>query len=174
MQAWSIIIGELPSSEIRCVGSVIGRKMLMLFPLLAILGLVIAVQANAQPVKRTPLYGYVDRCGDIVEPATWEAGSTIFTGNWIAVKRSGKAGYLNLKTRATTGLIFYDVKDGRFYQEMFEFGPQPALIEGQWGYVTQTGDKDSSQIRRCLDHSTKMALPSSKFAIRPCSASLQE
>ena len=61
----------------------------------------VSTGGEAQTLRRVPLTGYVDRTGQVVEPAKWEAGSTIFCGDWVAVRRGGKTGYLNLRTRAT-------------------------------------------------------------------------
>ena len=86
------------------------------------------------------MIGYVDRTGEVIEAAEWEGGSTIFRGDWVAVSRGGKAGYLNLRTRAFTGLIFDEVGSAGLDRELFSFGPEPVRVDGQWGYANQVGE----------------------------------
>ena len=71
--------------------------------LLLALILACAAPALARLPARVPLIGYVDRTGKVVEPATYDRASLGFVGDWVAVSRDGKAGYLNLRTRASTG-----------------------------------------------------------------------
>lgn len=106
---------------------------------LTMIGL-ITVPEVAEASKRRPTIGYVDRSGRVVEAAEWEGGSTIFRGDWVAVSRGGKAGYLNLRTRAFTGLIFDQVGSAEPDRELFSFGPEPVRIDGQWGYTNQVGE----------------------------------
>lgn len=103
------------------------------------LALLLATAAEAQMSRRVPLTGYVDRTGQVIEPATWESASTIFRGDWVAVQREGKAGYLNLRTRATTGLVFDQVGDASYNHALFVHGPEPVRIGDHWGYADQTG-----------------------------------
>ncbi|WDF75221.1 WG repeat-containing protein [Novosphingobium sp. KACC 22771] len=102
--------------------------------------LLISTGVEAQTLRRVPLIGYVDRSGQIIEPAQWEAGSPHFLGDWVAVRRDGKAGFLNLRTRATTGLIFDEVnEDLLFRHKLFAHGPEPVRVGDKWGYADQTG-----------------------------------
>lgn len=103
------------------------------------LALLLATAAEAQMPRRVPLTGYVDRAGQVVEPASWDSASTLFRGDWVAVQREGKAGYLNLRTRATTGLVFDQVGDASYDHALFVHGPEPVRIGDQWGYADQTG-----------------------------------
>ncbi|MEG3151846.1 WG repeat-containing protein [Sphingomonas sp. ZT3P38] len=103
------------------------------------IALVFATAAAAQAPRRVPLTGYVDRTGRVIEPATWEAGSRLFKGDWVAVRRGGKAGYLNLRTRATTGLVFDGTAEAHYDRALFVHGPEPVQIGDQWGYADETG-----------------------------------
>jgi hypothetical protein len=94
--------------------------------------------ASAQLPHRVPLIGYVDRTGKVVEPASYERGSQIFRGDWVGVSKGGKAGYLNLRTRATTGLVFDEVVDD-YQRVLFANGPEPARIGAKWGFVDESG-----------------------------------
>jgi hypothetical protein len=94
--------------------------------------------ASAQVAPRGPLVGYVDRTGTVTEPATYEGGSLMFRGDWVAVSRGGKAGYLNLRTRATTGLVFDQVADD-YQRVLFAHGPEPVRVGGKWGYADESG-----------------------------------
>ncbi|MBC9034319.1 WG repeat-containing protein [Sphingomonas sp. JC676] len=107
--------------------------------LLLLSSLLFATAAEAQSPRRVPLTGYVDRSGNVVEPATWEAGSPLFQGDWVAIWRGGKAGYLNLRTRATTGLRFDGVADASYDRALFSHGPEPVLVGDKWGYADETG-----------------------------------
>lgn len=102
--------------------------------LLAVLG----GQSVAQPAPRIPLFGYVDRSGNVVEPAVYSAGSTVFRGDWVAVHKGGKAGYLNLRTKASTGIVFDDVKED-LERVLFADAPEPVQLGGKWGFVDPTG-----------------------------------
>ena len=99
----------------------------------------VSTGGEAQTLRRVPLTGYVDRTGQVVEPAKWEAGSTIFRGDWVAVRRGGKTGYLNLRTRATTGLIFDEIGDAASDHALFVHGPEPVRIGDRWGYADEAG-----------------------------------
>lgn len=103
------------------------------------IALLVSTAAEAQAPRRFPLTGYVDRTGRVIDPATWEAGSSLFKGDWVAVRRGGKAGYLNLRTRATTGLIFDSTADASYDRALFAHGPEPVLIGTQWGYADEAG-----------------------------------
>lgn len=103
------------------------------------IALVVSTAAAAQAPRRVPLTGYVDRTGRVIEPATWEAGSRLFKGDWVAVRRGGKAGYLNLRTRAGTGLVFDNTADASYDRALFAYGPEPVQIGEQWGYADETG-----------------------------------
>lgn len=103
------------------------------------LALLLATIAQAQVAPRVPLTGYVDRTGKVVEPATWEAASTLFHGDWVAVRRGGKAGFLNLRTRATTGLTFDEVGDPSIDRALFAHGAEPVRVGDQWGYADEKG-----------------------------------
>jgi hypothetical protein len=113
-----------------------------LFRLILCLAIVaqLALPETTEAAPRRPTIGYVDRNGQVVEAAEWEGGSTIFRGDWVAVSRGGKAGYLNLRTRAFTGLIFDEVRSAGPEWELFSFGPEPVRIDGQWGYANQAGE----------------------------------
>jgi WG containing repeat len=108
------------------------------FVVLAALLFGLAGPAAAQLPPRVPLIGYVDRTGKVVEPATYENGSQLFLGDWVAVSRKGKAGYLNLRTRASTGLLFEEVAEN-YERPLFANGPEPARIGGKWGFVDESG-----------------------------------
>lgn len=109
-------------------------------PLAVLVALLIAwiAPASAQLPQRVPLIGYVDRAGKVIEPPTYQHGSLMFRGDWVAVFRDGKAGYLNLRSRASTGLIFDEVADD-YQRSLFSEGPEPARIGGKWGFVDETG-----------------------------------
>lgn len=107
--------------------------------LVFLLALLLATAVEAQAPRRVPLTGYVDRSGQVIEPAIWESGSPYFHGDWVAVARGGKAGYLNLRTRATTGLLFDGVDQGSYDRELFAHGPEPVLVGDLWGYADQIG-----------------------------------
>lgn len=98
----------------------------------------LAGSAAAQLAPRVPLFGYVDRTGKVVEPATYDKASQLFLGDWVGVSRKGKAGYLNLRTRASTGLVFEEVADN-YERPLFADGPEPARIGGKWGFVDESG-----------------------------------
>jgi len=104
-----------------------------------LLALPLAASVEAQAPRRIPLTGYVDRSGSLIEPAVWETGSTLFKGDWVAVSRKGKSGYLNLRTRATTGLIFDGVADARYDHALFSHGPEPVKVGTLWGYADEKG-----------------------------------
>ncbi len=94
--------------------------------------------ALAELPRRVPLIGYVDRAGKIVEPATYERASLGFAGDWVGVARGVKAGYLNLRTRATTGFVFDEVAyDSE--RALFANGPEPARVGAKWGFVDESG-----------------------------------
>ncbi|HEU0133555.1 MAG TPA: WG repeat-containing protein, partial [Allosphingosinicella sp.] len=94
--------------------------------------------AFARLPPRVPLVGYVDRTGKVVEPATYESASLMFRGDWVAVSKGGKGGYLNLRTRASTGLVFDSVADD-YERVLFAHGLEPAQIGDKWGFVDETG-----------------------------------
>lgn len=100
--------------------------------------LVLAASATAQPASRAILTGYVDRNGRVVEPATWEGGSDPVAGDWVAVTRAGKTGFLNLRTHATTGLKF-DGTAADNARVLFADGPEPVRAGRLWGYADDTG-----------------------------------
>jgi hypothetical protein len=98
----------------------------------------LAGAAAAEVPRRVPLFGFVDRTGKVVEPPAYDSASVVFTGDWVAVSRNGKAGYLNLRTRASTGLVFDAVTD-EYGRAFFAHGPEPALIGDKWGFVDTSG-----------------------------------
>ena len=100
--------------------------------------LVLAASATAQPASRAILTGYVDRNGRVVEPATWEGGSDPVAGDWVAVTRAGKTGFLNLRTHATTGFKF-DGTAADNARALFADGPEPVQVGRLWGYADDAG-----------------------------------
>ena len=92
----------------------------------------------AQPAPRVPLIGYIDRKGAVVEPAIYTNGSTFFRGEWVAVLRDGKAGYLNLRTKASTGLRFDEVAIDSEWM-VFANGPEPVRMGEKWGFADKSG-----------------------------------
>lgn len=109
-------------------------------PLAILVALLVAciAPASAQFPQRERLVGYVDRSGKVVEPPNYQHGSMMFRGDWVGVFRDGKAGYLNLRTRAATGLVFDQVADD-YERALFAEGPEPARIGARWGFVDETG-----------------------------------
>jgi hypothetical protein len=51
--------------------------------IIVIAALALAASATAQSASRAILTGYVDRNGQVAEPATWEGGSDPVAGGWL-------------------------------------------------------------------------------------------
>lgn len=104
-----------------------------------LLALGAAAAAMAQTPPRTPLFGYADASGRmIVEPA-YSAVSVFVGGNWVAVATRSKSGFINLRTGASTGLIFDGTVAGTEAIPLFAAGPEPVALGGKWGFADETG-----------------------------------
>lgn len=109
-------------------------------------GLVLSVSLASTPVsaissRRMPLWGYVDTNGHVELAPTYASVTHIVDGDWVVVSREGKYGFLNLRTRQQTGLVFDGVADdfGASGVPLFNFGLEPVLIAGKWGYADRGG-----------------------------------
>jgi hypothetical protein len=99
----------------------------------------VASNASAQRTDRIPVIGFIDRTGEVVEPATWHVASEVFSGDWVAVSRFGKWGYLNLRTGEKTGLIFDELNPNHIEFDLFAHGAEPVKVGRLWGYADKTG-----------------------------------
>lgn len=90
----------------------------------------------AQLAPRIPLVGYSNRSGKVVEPAIYQDRSMSSTGDRVAVFKEGKAGYLNLRTRVSTGIVFDQVADDH-ERSLFADGPESVQAADQWGSRTK-------------------------------------
>ena len=91
------------------------------------------------PMIEDVSYGFIDRKGDVVVPPACDRVSSAKFGDWVSLERDGKQGFLNLRTRQSTGLIFERGKVGFFRGSLFSLGPEPVRKGEKYGYVDQTG-----------------------------------
>lgn len=84
-------------------------------------------------------YGFIDRTGQVIVPPACNRAFSGYRGDWASVERDGKQGFVNLRTRQFTGLIFQRGDVYFFREPLFSLGPEPVMQDGKYGYVDQAG-----------------------------------
>ncbi|MFC4256430.1 hypothetical protein GRI97_10115 [Altererythrobacter xixiisoli] len=96
------------------------------------------IQSEIRLNERVPLFGFVDQSGRIVQAPVFEEAPTEFSGDWVAVRKSGKWGFINLRSGEETGWNFDKVRSAG-QRELFVHGPEPVAVGDAWGFVNAEG-----------------------------------
>jgi WG containing repeat len=108
--------------------------------LIAIAGLAASSADALLPPPMHDSLGFIDHVGSIIVPPACDRVTIPGAGDWVSLERDGKQGFLNLRTRQATGLVFdADNATGALQGTLFAYGPEPVRKGAMFGYVDQNG-----------------------------------
>ena len=115
----------------------------MAAPLATLAGVVVLtlVPGRSEALLPAPLasaQGFIDREGHVIVPPACDLASSPDKGDWVSLERDGKQGFLNLRTKQTTGLVF-DSPGAFFFGSLFTQGPEPVKVGKKYGFVDENG-----------------------------------
>ena len=90
------------------------------------------------PPPMSAAWGFIDADGHVIVPTACDLASSPDKGDWVSLERDGKQGFLNLRTRQTTGLVF-DAHGAFFSGPLFENGPEPVRLGSKYAFADEHG-----------------------------------